>query len=100
MSPKIHEKQVKKFRHQKPPVREWAAERRYYKCLEFGHIAARWKSEVDCSQCCLKCGQLWHKVASCSKAGKSFLCFRAGKSDVKHIAGSKGCPMIKKALEK
>ncbi|XP_070075758.1 uncharacterized protein [Drosophila takahashii] len=80
-------------------VRERAYERRCYKCLEFGHIAFRCKSGVDRSDCCLKCGQPGHKVADCSQEPKCFLCDRAKKADVKHIAGSRRCPMSKKSSE-
>ncbi|XP_041450362.1 uncharacterized protein LOC121404627 [Drosophila obscura] len=71
---------------------ERSGQRRCYKCLEFGHIAARCKSDVDRSNCCLKCGKRGHKVAECTNDPRCFLCTVKDPAAASHIAGSKRCP--------
>ncbi|KAM8701472.1 hypothetical protein ACLKA7_000748, partial [Drosophila subpalustris] len=43
-------------------VRERSSQRRCYRCLEFGHLAARCTSVVDRSGQCLRCGANGHKA--------------------------------------
>ncbi|XP_044574127.1 uncharacterized protein LOC123258324 [Drosophila ananassae] len=69
-------------------VRERKAQRRCYRCLNFGHIAAFCKEQTDRSNWCLRCGKPGHKVATCTSEAKCFLCAAANKPDQAHVAGT------------
>ncbi|KAL7725982.1 hypothetical protein ACLKA6_005733 [Drosophila palustris] len=57
-------------------VRERSSQRRCYRCLEFGHLAARCTSVVDRSGQCLRCGANGHKALNLNHcaAAKDLLC--------------------------
>lgn len=79
-------------------IRKKLVPRRCYKCLDFGHIAAKCVSEYDNSGKCLKCGETGHKIRTCRNNPSCMLCKNAEdrrKSD--HVTGCAICPSYKKA---
>ncbi|XP_073821578.1 uncharacterized protein [Musca autumnalis] len=77
-------------------IREKLIPRRCYKCLEFGHTAARCKNLNDNSGRCICCGEAGHRVATCKNPPKCMLC--KDPLDRSHITGSTVCPRYKEAL--
>ncbi|XP_068141777.1 uncharacterized protein [Drosophila tropicalis] len=75
------------------PIRERQSKQRCYKCLNFGHTAAKCSSSIDRTNWCLKCGATDHKAASCSNFPVCFNCIDAKRQQVGHYTGSRRCPM-------
>ncbi|XP_033250738.1 uncharacterized protein LOC117189778 [Drosophila miranda] len=73
-------------------IRERTAQRRCYRCLEFGHLAIRCKSAVDRTGCCLRCGVNGHKAATCQSDPRCFICTANNSNETNHYAGSRRCP--------
>lgn len=70
-----------------------------FRCLEFGHIARRCKSEEDRSKLCRRCGFEGHMAKDCENDPKCLLCSKDGKGELKHTTGGKDCPYLRKALK-
>ncbi|XP_068149517.1 uncharacterized protein [Drosophila tropicalis] len=65
---------------------------RCYRCLAFGHVAARCQDPIDRTNWCLKCGSKDHKVRDCTNNTNCCLCAARGVTERAHIAGSLRCP--------
>ncbi|XP_050079230.1 uncharacterized protein LOC126566577 [Anopheles maculipalpis] len=50
-----------------------ASQRRCFRCLERGHLAA-FCTGVDRSQCCIRCGESGHRAAQCKKEVRCMRC--------------------------
>jgi len=72
--------------------------RRCFKCLEFGHMAARCRSKHDASKKCFNCGGEGHPAKDCSNNACCILCSRAGEQKTSHHTLSRGCPLYVKAI--
>ncbi|KAM8702009.1 hypothetical protein ACLKA7_000210 [Drosophila subpalustris] len=81
-------------------IRSKVDPRRCYKCLEFGHTAARCRSKHDASKKCFNCGGEGHSSKDCTKASSCILCARAGAQNTGHHTLSKGCPLAAQDLLK
>lgn len=79
-------------------IRQKITPRKCFKCLDYGHIAAKCKSEMDYRDCCIKCGENGHKIRDCKNTPKCLLC-SGGKETSNHVTGSVVCPKYKKAVE-
>jgi len=64
-------------------IRERTGPTRCFKCLEYGHIAVNWKSLVDRSDCCIRCGRKGHKAPKCSKKPSCLICSVAGMKETR-----------------
>ncbi|KAM8702705.1 hypothetical protein ACLKA7_000835 [Drosophila subpalustris] len=79
-------------------IRSTVDPRRCYKCLEFGHTAARCRSKHDASKKCFNCGGEGHSSKDCTHMASCILCTRAGAQNKAHNTLSKGCPLAAKDL--
>jgi hypothetical protein len=81
-------------------VRERVELLRCFRCMAFGHAAARCK-EPDRSRMCRGCGQNGHKAATCTNKPRCVLCVQRGGSSVAaaaHVCGSSQCKAFKAEL--
>ncbi|KAL7723843.1 hypothetical protein ACLKA6_010352 [Drosophila palustris] len=79
-------------------IRSTVDPRRCYKCLEFGHTAARCRSKHDASKKCFNCGGEGHSSKDCTHMASCILCTRAGAQNKAHNTLSKGCPLAAQDL--
>lgn len=78
-------------------IREKLSPRRCFKCLDFGHPAAKCKGH-DNSDKCLRCGEPGHKIGTCSNKSSCLLCKSKPNAACDHVTGCTVCPYYKKAL--
>ncbi|CAD7089637.1 unnamed protein product [Hermetia illucens] len=55
-------------------LREQVSLKRCFRCLEFGHIAAKCIGDCDRSKCCRKCGGEGHMFRECKAEPECMLC--------------------------
>ena len=79
-------------------IRRKLSPTRCFKCMDFGHVASKCKSEANCAGLCFKCGDKGHQAKACKKAAVCLLCRRNGVEDAKHATNSSSCPLYKRAL--
>ena len=79
-------------------IRQKIKPRKYFKCLDYRHTAAKCKSDMDYRNCCFKCGENGHKIRECVKTPKCLLC-SGGKEARNHVTGSVICPRYKKSVK-
>ena len=63
---------------------------RCFRCLEWGHVGAKCRAEVDRSNFCFCCGRPGHRAAHCSADPHCPICEAANKP-ANHRLGSKNC---------
>lgn len=87
-------------------IRESVKVRRCYRCMGYGHFAAKCKAP-DRSKLCLRCGQDGHKIANCTNAPKCPLCTdsdnggqRRQQTPAAHTSGSRRCPKFRAEWER
>ena len=73
--------------------------RRCFKCLDFGHIAARCRSRHNSAGRCFNCGGADHASKDCNKKAECILCTRLGEKQAAHNTLSRGCPQYVKAAK-
>ena len=78
-------------------IREKTEVTKCFRCLEFGHIARNCKNE-DRTKRCRRCGEDGHVAKSCKKEPSCMFCRKNNLEETRHVAGSGGCPTLKKAL--
>lgn len=66
-----------------------------YKCWEFGHTKGVYKSEIDRSALCFKCGKADHSYRECSNELHCIICVQEG-IEANHRIGSFRCKASKK----
>lgn len=72
-----------------------------YKCWHYDHLAVQYKSKVDLSKLCIKCGKEGHKVADCNNTAHFILCVeQTDTKNIAHFAGSSKCAVFREALLK
>ncbi|XP_046868973.1 uncharacterized protein LOC124461511 [Drosophila willistoni] len=71
--------------------------RRCYKCLDFGHTAARCRSKHDASKLCFNCGSKDHASKQCDQKAACILCTRHKRSNTAHNTLSRACPLFVEA---
>ncbi|XP_046869029.1 uncharacterized protein LOC124461556 [Drosophila willistoni] len=74
--------------------------RRCYKCLDFGHTAARCRSKHDASKLCFNCGSKDHASKQCDQKAACILCTRHKRSNTAHNTLSRACPLSAQDLLK
>lgn len=80
-------------------IRERKVLKKCFRCLEFGHFAAKCSSQEDRSKLCRKCGEANHIAKDCEAEPLCMFCKTDRQKDAKHMAGSSRCPMFKRALK-
>lgn len=71
-----------------------------FRCWHYGHLAYKCTSNLDKTKCCIKCGEVGHKIAECVKEAKCVICLETGDTEnYTHVAGSGKCPVFRKALQ-
>ena len=71
---------------------------RFFKCLEFGHVAAKCFKDIT-EKLCYKCGDPGHLAAGCGKPYKCFACEATGKPQG-HRMGDVTCAALRIAMGK
>ncbi|KAL7725922.1 hypothetical protein ACLKA6_000688 [Drosophila palustris] len=79
-------------------IRRKLSPTRCFKCMDFGHVARKCKSEANCAGLCFKCGDRGHQAKVCKKAAVCLLCRRNGEENYNHATNSSSCPFYKRAL--
>ncbi|XP_068148345.1 uncharacterized protein [Drosophila tropicalis] len=74
--------------------------RRCYKCLDFGHTAARCRSKHDASKLCFNCGSKDHASKQCDQKAACILCTRHKRNNTAHNTLSRACPLSAQDLLK
>ena len=64
---------------------------RCYKCLEFGHVAGKCRSNSDWSKHCFRCGEQRHIAKTCGRGPHCLLCRDDPDADAKHTTGGHKC---------
>lgn len=80
-------------------VREVFRPLKCFKCLDYGHVAAKCK-DTDRTNLCRRCGQEGHFYKKCDKPPKCVLCTGDDGIPQGHITGSGRCPAFQRALTK
>ena len=65
--------------------------RRCFKCLEFGHVAGKCRSNSDWSRHCFRCGGQGHIAKTCDRDPHCLLCRDDPDADAKHTTGGHKC---------
>lgn len=79
-------------------IREKERLTKCFKCLEYGHIARNCRNQCDRSKCCRRCSEEGHIAKDCRNDLLCMFCKTDKSKDAKHVAGSRMCPLFKKAL--
>ncbi|XP_054745802.1 uncharacterized protein LOC129250192 [Anastrepha obliqua] len=80
-------------------IREKLDPKRCFKCMEYGHVAARCKSTDDFTKSCFKCGSKDHQAKSCTQTASCLICKKKQISDTAHAMTSNKCPLYQRALK-
>ena len=48
--------------------------RRCFKCLDYGHVAKKWRSKTDWSKYCFKCGEQGYLTVACGRDPHCLVC--------------------------
>lgn len=79
-------------------LREKTEVTRCYRCLGFGHVAARCRG-LDRSTLCGRCGDAGHKAQGCERTPKCVVCAEHNSEGAAHVRGSGSCPNFQRALK-
>ena len=59
-----------------------------FRCFQFGHTARQYKTKIDRSGTCRKCGQEGHIAGNCEREALCMFCKVGDPKSANYIAGS------------